>query len=185
MTQRNNPCNDPVRLAAGIREEAEWACACLYRQHYPGIAAALLGRGASRAEAEEAFQESMVRLLLRVRDGDKAPVDNPGAYLRRTALNLFSRKREQPPTEELPGHEPADEDSLDFGNSAFDWGAFYEAFLGLTKTEQKILLLTFFNQMDDGQVAETMGYTNTGTVKVTRHRAMASLRERLGNNNAE
>jgi RNA polymerase sigma-70 factor (sigma-E family) len=137
------------------------------------------------AEAEDLVQETLIRVARRwprVRS-----MDHPNAYARRILVNLalddrkrrFRRRRELEPA----GGRPLD-DRPDAG-SARELGTIdaraelTAALAALTPRQRAVLVLRYFEDLSEAQVAEVLG-CSLGTVKSTASRGLARLQQDLG-----
>lgn len=121
----------------------------------------------SPAVAEDVVHDAFVKL-----HGLLADVDQPGAYLRRTVINLCHthhrragverrwRDRQPPPEVVLP---PDVDDT-------------WRAVRALPARQREVLVLRFHLDMKVADIATTLGIP-PGTVKSTIHRALAALAE--------
>ncbi|MEY2430723.1 MAG: hypothetical protein QOC92_448 [Acidimicrobiaceae bacterium] len=154
------------------------ALAELYQEHSRwllGLVEALVG---DRATAEDVVQEAFVRLHRawpRLRDHDRA-----AGYLRVTALNLarsgFRRKlialRYRPPTAE---DERAADDSVVLREQQREVIA---ALRALPRRQRECLVLRFYGELSEFEIATTLGISNN-SVKTHTRRGLAAMESRL------
>ena len=148
----------------------------LFHAHYrPLLALAVLVTD-DRATAEDLVQEAFARLHGR----HLANPDRAVAYLRSTILNLSrsrlrrlmtARKHERPDDRVLPS---AEEHVL----LRDDQRAVLDALRCLSPRQRQALVLRYWGDMTETQVAAAMGLSN-GAVKSHTSRAMAALRKTL------
>ena len=177
MAEQNHDCGDAKALNAGILENKHWAFDCLYKKCYPAVSGWLIRHGASREDAEDFFQDALIKYrgaILR-----ETPVEAPCAYLGTIARNdFYQRQKRDKPMEPLRDDTRA---ALNFdgqdGFSPDDWARAYDRILALGKAEQKLLFMTFFNKFPDEQIASSLGYLNLNTMRAARSRAMSKLKE--------
>jgi RNA polymerase sigma-70 factor (sigma-E family) len=127
-------------------------------------------------EADELAQEAMARTYAawgRVRQHDRA-----GAYARKVLLNRYRSlaRRAKVEARHLLTSRPQDRYEPDFsGDSRLLW----EALQHLPKRQRSAIVLRFYLDLPEAEVARLLGVPN-GTVKSWTHRGLARLRDRLG-----
>ncbi|NBM20515.1 SigE family RNA polymerase sigma factor [Streptomyces sp. GC420] len=146
-----------------------------YRAHYRsllGLAALLLDDTAS---CEDVVQEAFIRVhsaRKRVRDPEKTL-----AYLRQTVVNLSRsalRRRIlglKLLSKPMPDMASAEEGAYD----QLERDALIKAMKGLQRRQREVLVLRYFADMTEAQVAETLGIS-LGSVKAYGSRGIAALR---------
>ncbi|GGO42584.1 RNA polymerase sigma factor [Streptomyces lasiicapitis] len=146
-----------------------------YRAHYRsllGLAALLLDDTAS---CEDVVQEAFIRVhsaRKRVRDPEKTL-----AYLRQTVVNLSRsalRRRIlglKLLTKPMPDMASAEEGAYDL----LERDELMKAMRGLQRRQREVLVLRYFADMTEAQVAETLGIS-LGSVKAYGSRGIAALR---------
>ncbi|WP_329118910.1 SigE family RNA polymerase sigma factor [Streptomyces sp. NBC_01353] len=181
------PTRTPTSGVIGIpspRESAEGIVAAgttvdhlteTYRAHYRsllGLAALLLDDTAS---CEDVVQEAFIRVHSarnRVRDPEKTL-----AYLRQTVVNLSRsalRRRIlglKLLSKPMPDMASAEEGAYD----QLERDALIKAMRGLQRRQREVLVLRYFADMTEAQVAETLGIS-LGSVKAYGSRGIAALR---------
>ncbi|URM90474.1 SigE family RNA polymerase sigma factor [Streptomyces sp. MRC013] len=150
-----------------------------YRAHYRsllGLAALLLDDTAS---CEDVVQEAFIRVhsaRKRVRDPEKTL-----AYLRQTVVNLSRsalRRRIlglKLLSKPMPDMASAEEGAYD----QLERDALITAMRGLQRRQREVLVLRYFADMTEAQVAETLGIS-LGSVKAYGSRGIAALRVVMG-----
>ncbi|MFF8383888.1 SigE family RNA polymerase sigma factor [Streptomyces kanasensis] len=150
-----------------------------YRAHYRsllGLAALLLDDTAS---CEDVVQEAFIRVhsaRRRVRDPEKTL-----AYLRQTVVNLSRsalRRRIlglKLLSKPMPDMASAEEGAYD----QLERDALIKAMRGLQRRQREVLVLRYFADMTEAQVAETLGIS-LGSVKAYGSRGIAALRVTMG-----
>jgi RNA polymerase sigma-70 factor (sigma-E family) len=126
--------------------------------------------------AEDVYQETLQRLAARW-----SRVDNPKAFCRRVMHNIVidqERARARRPRESrLPDiWETGDLRSADPNHSVELWPSVRAALDSLTARQRTILVLRYFDDRSEAEVAGLLGIS-AGTVKSTTSRAIAQLRE--------
>ncbi|WP_405769761.1 SigE family RNA polymerase sigma factor [Streptomyces sp. NBC_01538] len=146
-----------------------------YRAHYRsllGLAALLLDDTAS---CEDVVQEAFIRVhsaRKRVRDPEKTL-----AYLRQTVVNLSRsalRRRIlglKLLSKPMPDMASAEEGAYDL----LERDSLIKAMKGLQRRQREVLVLRYFADMTEAQVAETLG-VSLGSVKAYGSRGIAALR---------
>ncbi|MFF4181985.1 SigE family RNA polymerase sigma factor [Streptomyces sp. NPDC001691] len=180
------PATRPARVPAQTtsRESADEAMAAgttvdhlteTYRAHYRsllGLAALLLDDTAS---CEDVVQEAFIRVhsaRSRVREPEKTL-----AYLRQTVVNLSRsalRRRIlglKLLSKPMPDMASAEEGAYD----QLERDALIKAMRGLQRRQREVLVLRYFADMTEAQVAETLGIS-LGSVKAYGSRGIAALR---------
>ncbi|MEU6221723.1 SigE family RNA polymerase sigma factor [Streptomyces sp. NPDC047022] len=150
-----------------------------YRAHYRsllGLAALLLDDTAS---CEDVVQEAFIRVhsaRKRVRDPEKTL-----AYLRQTVVNLSRsalRRRIlglKLLSKPMPDMASAEEGAYD----QLERDSLIKAMKGLQRRQREVLVLRYFADMTEAQVAETLGIS-VGSVKAYGSRGIAALRIAMG-----
>jgi len=130
-----------------------------------------------QAEAEDLLQTSLAKLYLAWdRVNDRESVD---AYVRRIMVNehnsLWRRawRRREHPTDQVP-ESPAPPPAYDDGTDAALWAAVQT----LPRKARAVLVLRYYEELTEAETAETLGIA-VGTVKSQTSRALATLRERV------
>ena len=136
-------------------------------------------------EAQDLAQECLLRVARhwpRVRR-----MDSPLAYARRALVNLAlddrrrtARLRAIAPERAVDrkSSEPVDPAAEAAIDGLGDRAELLEAFSGLSPQQRTVLMLRYFNDLSEAQVAEILG-CSTGTVKSSASRGLAKLRELL------
>jgi RNA polymerase sigma-70 factor (sigma-E family) len=164
----------PARVAAGPAAEAVTA---LYQAHALGLirlAVVMLG---DRAAAEDAVQEAFCGLYRRWHS-----LSDPGkalSYVRSSVINgcrtALRRRRRQARLAGDPPGESAEASAL-IGE---EHRQVLTAIRRLPARQREVLVLRFYLDLDEGQIAASMRISR-GTVKSTTSRALAALGRMLG-----
>jgi RNA polymerase sigma-70 factor (sigma-E family) len=130
-----------------------------------GVATLLVGRH----DAEDALQDALISLYRR---WDRVTTaDNPDAYVHRSLVNaslqLLRRRRriELPPGFDVSGPDDA----------VTERHTMLQALAGLPPRQRAVLVLSFYEDLDEAATAEAMGCSR-GTVKSQKARALKALR---------
>lgn len=158
--------------------EAHQALTDLYTEHYRSLVriAVLLVRDVGTAE--EVVQDSFVSLhrgFRRLRESDKAL-----AYLRQSVVNRSrSVLRHRVVVDRNAPKPPPDMPSAEHGAmAALDRAAVIQALRTLPDRQREALVLRFYGDMSEAQIAEAMGISR-GAVKSHTSRATAAMRTLL------
>lgn len=131
--------------------------------------------GSGGADAEDVVHDVVVRVLRGRRDA--AEMATPGAYLRRAVGNecvsRWRRTSREIVVAELPDvSRPAADEAV------LDKLVLGEAVLILTPRQRRVIALTVLDDRPDSEVADELGVSEV-TIRTTRSRALARLREKL------
>lgn len=172
----------PIRMieasAASVDREAALAATALYTEHYRSLVglAVLLVRDV--ATAEEVVQDSFIAMhgnWRRIRDSDKA-----ASYLRQCVVNRSrSVLRHRMVVDRAALQPPPDMPSAEQGAiTLLERSAVVAALHGLPPRQREALVLRYYAELSEAQIASAMGISR-GAVKSHTARAMAALREVL------
>lgn len=127
-------------------------------------------------DPENIAQESFVRLHGRWHALASADMALP--YLRRTVVNLSrSRLRHLRVVRRAPGERPRDAESAEAAALAGqDHHQLRAVLAGLPTRQRQVLVLRYWLDLDQGEIADTLGIA-VGTVKATTSHALANLRK--------
>lgn len=163
-------------LRPGLEATAEEASATVltfddfFRLEYPRLVTLVTAATGRRTAAEEIAQEAMLRA--HVRWDRIAHYDQPGAWVRRVALNLAShsrarRRSEQGALDRLGRQRPPD-DPYGFTDD------FWAVVRTLPRRQAAAVILHYLDDQPVAQVAAILGCAE-GTAKAHLHKARASL----------
>jgi len=143
-----------------------------FREHHPGLFAALCLATGSRAEADEISQDAFVRVLERW--PQVAEMDDPKAYVYRTAMNLFRRRcrRAELARRFLIPARGREDDAFSVID---DRDALVRAMRGLTARQRAAIVLTAILDLSSEEAGRMLGISDS-TVRVLAGRARAELR---------
>ncbi|MEV0120005.1 SigE family RNA polymerase sigma factor [Streptomyces sp. NPDC050703] len=133
---------------------------------------AVLLSGGDRHAAEDLLQGALVRAA-----GRWQRIDEPEAYVRRILYRQqVSRWRLKWPRRELAVAEPPEGARADDAASAAELRIVLRGALAkLTARQRTVLVLRYFEDLPEAEVARLLGCT-VGTVRSTTHRSLARLR---------
>jgi RNA polymerase sigma-70 factor (sigma-E family) len=161
--------------AAPLEWDAERAVTAIYSEHYRSLVrlAAFLVR--DNATAEEVVQDSFVAMhgaWRRLRDTDKAL-----SYLRQSVVNRSrSVLRHRIVVDKNTPKPPPDMPSAEHGAIVqLERSAVVTALRGLPERQREALVLRYYGDMSEAQIASVMGISR-GAVKSHTARAMGALR---------
>jgi RNA polymerase sigma-70 factor (sigma-E family) len=117
-------------------------------------------------QAEEVVQDAFAAVYLRW-----SRLDNPGAYLRVAVLNGARKQLRRRRVARRSAVAPSEPGELEF-NHVLD------AVRRLPHRQRAVVVLRYELQLSEADIATTLGIP-AGTVKSTRHRALARLREEV------
>jgi len=128
---------------------------------------------------EDVYQETLHRLAARW-----SRVDNPRAFCRRVMHNIVidqgrMRRRQVPEVRLAEGHDDSDLRTADSTAAVELRPALFSALRTLTPHQREIVVLRYFDDRSENEVAEFLGVA-PGTVRSTLSRAVAQLREQPG-----
>ena len=149
-----------------------------YQRHYSSLlrlAALLLD---DLASCEDVVQEAFIRVhaaRTRVREADKLL-----AYLRQTVVNLSrsTLRRRLLGLKLLPKPMPDAASAEEGAYAALEKDALIQALRGLQRRQREVLVLRYFSDMTEAQVASALGLS-IGSVKAYGSRGIEALRVRM------
>ncbi|HEY5352147.1 MAG TPA: SigE family RNA polymerase sigma factor [Streptosporangiaceae bacterium] len=160
---------------AAVEWDADRAVTAIYSEHYRSLVrlAAFLVR--DNATAEEVVQDSFVAMhgaWRRLRDTDKAL-----SYLRQSVVNRSrSVLRHRMVVDKNTPKPPPDMPSAEHGAIIqLERSAVVSALRGLPERQREALVLRYYGDLSEAQIASVMGISR-GAVKSHTARAMAALR---------
>jgi RNA polymerase sigma-70 factor (sigma-E family) len=162
-----------VTAATVIRASGRARLRAAFEEHYQPLVRFCALLAGDPFTAEDLAQEAFVRVAERIERGGVA---NVGAYLRRTALNVWKnrlrrlmverRARARRPERPVEPASPEDRDLL------------WTAVRRLPPGQRACLALRFYEDLSERETAEVLG-CSIGTVKSQTSRALARLRKEL------
>ncbi|MGD8621897.1 MAG: sigma-70 family RNA polymerase sigma factor [Anaerolineales bacterium] len=172
------PSQEHVWLEAAKRLEKE-ALAAIYDAYSEELYRYALRLIGDATRAEDLMSETFSRFLSALERGG-GPTKHLRAYLYRTTHNLAMDlyRRGQNEAVEDPGEHPPTRPERDLERSV-EWKAEQEQAASmlrlLTDEQRQVIVLKFFQGMENEEIAETMQKT-VGAVKALQHRGLNSLR---------
>ncbi|MGN6250380.1 MAG: SigE family RNA polymerase sigma factor [Marmoricola sp.] len=153
-------------------EYAAAAWPALYRSSY-----LLAG---NHADAEDLAQQTLVQVY---RSWDRVSgADEPAAYVRRMLTNLYlSQQRPRRRRLELLTAAPPEPRPASASGPEERW-VLWPHVAGLPPRQRAVIVLRYYEQLSEREIAQALG-CSTGTVKSTAHRALASLRAAVEDEN--
>jgi RNA polymerase sigma factor (sigma-70 family) len=140
----------------------------LYRRCRPGLVRLAHLLTGSAAAAEDVVHDAFIGLARNV-----ARVNDPGAYLRRSGVNLSTNLHRRA-TRERRHLATVSEPVVDAAEIDDTWRLLAE----LPPRQRAVLVLRFYLDLSEAETARVMG-CRPGTVKSTTARALASLKEKM------
>jgi RNA polymerase sigma-70 factor (ECF subfamily) len=171
--------DETLAVPRAMARDAELGFDGFFDANRDRLARALWLVARDRHEAEEVAQEAFVRLWER---WDRVSrLEDPQAYLYRTALNLYRNRRRRAVlalrrlVRAVPPADPTD--AID------ERDAIVRALGRLTPRQRSALVLTDLVEMTSEEAARALG-VRPSTVRVLAARARAALREQIGGDDA-
>lgn len=164
-------------MAADVDVAAD-QLALLYQKHYPSLlrlAALLLD---DLSSCEDVVQEAFIRVhtaRARVREPEKLL-----AYLRQTVVNLSrsTLRRRLVGLRLLPKPLPHAASAEEGAYDILERDALIQALRGIQRRQREVLVLRYFADLTEAQVAESLG-VSIGAVKAYGSRGIEALRARM------
>lgn len=149
----------------------------VFRADHRAIVAIVWALSGSRAVAEELTQEAFLRAHLR---WDRiGGYDNPGAWVRRVAINLATSQRRQRQAEERAlGRAGVADAATDRSAEVVGADRFWAAVRRLPERQQAVVALHYLEDRSVADIAAVLDIAE-GTVKAHLHKARAALAPRL------
>lgn len=127
--------------------------------------------------AEDVVQTALLRAFRQWRRVSRA--DQPDAYVRRMVVNAYvdgKRRRSSTEAPTAPVDLPAVATGPDHGDAHAERTVMWTALAGLPRVQRAVLVLRFYEDLDDAHIAELLGSTPS-TVRSNASRALATLRK--------
>ncbi len=156
----------------------------LYELYAQPIFRYLYHRVGDREIAEDLTGEAFLRLMENIQSYRIGPRDQKSifsAWFYRIAHNLMIDyiRRQNRHTEMLPDDHTSDDDQpLNLMEQGLTQSRLQAALRELTPDQQDVVILRFFDELSNAEVAQVMGRSE-GAVKALQHRALAALQKAL------
>ena len=174
-------CADGV-LAREIAETdagtATAAEAELYRRFAPRVRLYGLKHLSSRDAAEDLAQQVMLLVITRLRAGEVRDPDQIASFVLGTSRMMTnSQRRNEHRRAELHARFAVRDAVVDArSEAALDRDRIAPCLAAIRERDRAILLLTFYADKSTNAIADALG-TTAGAIRVSRHRALASMRD--------
>ena len=170
-----------ARAVAGAPPgEATAAETELYRRFAPRVRLYGLKHLRDRGAADDLVQQVMLVVIERLRAGEVRDLEQIASFILGTSRMVAGGlRRREARREDLRGRfTPREPAVVSTDELAMDGARLGPCLAAVKERERTILLLTFYAEKGAGEIAESLGMT-PGAVRVSRHRALASMRECL------
>ena len=167
-----------ARAIAEVSAERAQAEGELYRRFAPRVRLYGLRHLSDRDSAQDLAQQVMLVVIERLRAGEVRELDQIGSFILGTSRMMAgSLRRVDRRREGLRARYNDREEALTWTNErSLDETRIAPCLAGIRDRERTILLLSFYADKGAKEIAEALGMT-AGAVRVSRHRALASMRE--------
>jgi len=176
-------CEDGVvarAVAATDADEATTAAAEteLYRRFAPRVRLFGLKHLPDRSAAYDLAQQVMLVVITRLRAGEVREPDQIGSFVLGTSRMMVAgqRRGERRRAAIVARFEPFDEATETSNDLALDSRRLAPCLAALRERERTIVLMTYYADRSATEIAAALG-TTAGAVRVSRHRALASIRD--------
>jgi len=166
-----------------MTEPSDADFAAFVRVHSTALLRSAFLLAGDRVDAEELVQDTLVRLFPKWQQVQAADV--PLAYVRRSLTNNFLNGRRRRSASDLLFAEPPERGyEPDFGDRITDQDLVRELLEGLTAKQRAVLVLRYYDDLDDIEIAEIVG-CRRGTVRSIISRSLSQLRHETGRRAAD
>lgn len=131
-----------------------------------------------QASAEDVVQEALTRMYQSWRRRTPELVEAE-AYAKRAVVNEYLRRRRQRSSTEVVSAAPPEQVATAFEDGLVDRDALWQALGGLSSRQRAVLVLRYYEQLPDAQIAELLGVKDA-TVRSLALRGLTSLRSAHG-----
>jgi len=174
-------CEDGVVARAVAATDADEATAAeteLYRRFAPRVRLFGLKHLPDRSAADDLAQQVMLVVITRLRAGEVREPDQIGSFVLGTSRMMVAgqRRGERRRAAIVARFEPFDEATETSNDLALDSRRLAPCLAALRERERTIVLMTYYADRSATEIAAALG-TTAGAVRVSRHRALASIRD--------
>ena len=176
-------CEDGVVARAVAATDANEATAAaaeteLYRRFAPRVRLFGLKHLPDRSAADDLAQQVMLVVITRLRAGEVREPDQIGSFVLGTSRMMVAgqRRGERRRAAIVARFEPFDEAAETSNDLALDSRRLAPCLAALRERERTIVLMTYYADRSATEIAAALG-TTAGAVRVSRHRALASIRD--------
>jgi RNA polymerase sigma-70 factor, ECF subfamily len=174
-------CDDGVVARAVAATDADEATAAeteLYRRFAPRVRLFGLKHLPDRSAADDLAQQVMLVVITRLRAGEVREPDQIGSFVLGTSRMIVAgqRRGERRRAAIVARFEPFDEAAETPNDLALDSRRLAPCLAALRERDRTIVLLTYYADRSATEIAAVLG-TTAGAVRVSRHRALASIRD--------
>ncbi|WP_406829997.1 SigE family RNA polymerase sigma factor [Pedococcus sp. KACC 23699] len=145
----------------------------------PRLMGAALSLTGNRHDAEDLVQDTLAKVLVNWRRVERA--DSPDAYVRKVMVNTFVSGKRRRSSKDVVSHELVTADAVAPNTGPAgpeERDAMWTLLAGLSPRQRAVLVLRYYDDLPDAAIAEVLGCSPV-SVRVTAHRALARLRERM------
>lgn len=151
----------------------------LYRTCFPAVARKLKQLGANQEDTEDIFQDSLIVLYEKSRQGKLPEIDHPSAYLQEVARRLWLKKTGQ-----------ADRNKQSLEDAKYEIPAdFYQkddtenrVLRYLERAGQKCMELLqafYYHEWSLGEIARNFGYSSVRSATVQKYKCLEKVRAKV------
>ena len=159
-----------------MRERDEEEFSSFVRLHHARLFRTVYLLTGDYHRAEDVVQATFMRLYPRW--GRVASMQDPGAYVRKMAINQVWSWRRRLSAREVPGYQQVDVARAGPADAVSDHDAVWSAVLTLPVRQRAVIVLRFYEDLTEAQTAEVLGMA-VGTVKSHCHTGCHRLAELL------
>ena len=179
--------NDDAKILDLIKKGDEEALVIVYSQNKNAIFSLVMRNNGSEHDADDVLQESVVILWERVKSGRFEYTAKLSTFLYAVAKNVWSRKRmrkmREPATEfDNDAFATTDQSPLDEMISSERSRTIADALEQLGDPCKTLLLLYYWEERPQEEIAVQMGFANAATVKSKKYTCKKMLEKILKNN---
>lgn len=166
-------------ISAVLEREDQMVISSLYKKSYPPIERTLKSQGADPDDIQDVFQDAMVILVRKIRNGSFKKDESINSFLFIISRNLWINKiKRDKKSQSIDGYELEDEWSNDIHFQASvseKEQTIRRAFEMLGEKCSNVFKAILFNGQKYKEVAEEYGFANEGVVKIIKSRCKEKL----------